>query len=756
MSEESKMDEFNNEQEGTSSHTEIVTNQHYKKLAMVFFLVDLSNLSHDEEYLNKVNGVLKNLVDKLKEAQLYCKDNIEFKISIMTFANHSQWLVSPTLISDYSFDKIVCIDEPTSSANALDELNNKLSRREYMKYYGKLSAPMIFLFSQKICDNYDGYQEPLNNLLANKWFEFASRYAVIIDKDESKFQPHYFLSRFVSDKSDGIIGISDIRNIDFIPKSIHTTSLGSSYSNPTVTMDSSFSMSSDDLNLRKEMDDLANTLFGDAYFIVDESGTVHLSEEKKPVDPAAEARRKLREQLLQGSSEIVITGDGNVSQESNRYINEDHPKGHIHASEEKKPVDPAAEARRKLREQLLQGSSEIVITGNGNVFQENNRYIDEDDPRGHIHVPKGKLAGGSSVQCRKCGNVYWEHHKYCPECGTKQITQQRSDFQINKVNFSATAPRRLSREAYNIIHLLVYEDEYRSIVNGIIQDKETPQREIPGGIISLADEAIVKIVLNSPDFEMDYVEERAWKGRYIDFSIPIRLPNDFKQRKVTFQTIVYIDGIIATKLSFVVKCGAFRQQKISISREDILSAFISYASQDRSRAAMVVQGIRKARPDMDIFFDVETLRSGEDWENTIHQEIGNRDILYLFWSSFAKQSKWVDNEWRYAYSINGEDGIEPVPLEPAWSCPPPEELKNKHFNDNLLYIINQEAPVSRNIMPSRMSAPEEEIKIDKDYLISKMAELKELLDIGLYTSEEYETDRKALLESYRKQQHFLN
>ena len=45
---------------------------------------------------------------------------------------------------------------------------------------------------------------------------------------------------------------------------------------------------------------------------------------------------------------------------------------------------------------------------------------------------------------------------------------------------------------------------------------------------------------------------------------------------------------------------------------------------------------------------------------------------------------------------------------------------------------------------------------DKDYLISKMAELKELLDIGLYTSEEYETDRKALLESYRKQQHFLN
>lgn len=37
-----------------------------------------------------------------------------------------------------------------------------------------------------------------------------------------------------------------------------------------------------------------------------------------------------------------------------------------------------------------------------------------------------------------------------------------------------------------------------------------------------------------------------------------------------------------------------------------------------------------------------------------------------------------------------------------------------------------------------------------------MTELKELLEIGLYTPEEYEVDRKALLESYRKQQHFGN
>lgn len=39
---------------------------------------------------------------------------------------------------------------------------------------------------------------------------------------------------------------------------------------------------------------------------------------------------------------------------------------------------------------------------------------------------------------------------------------------------------------------------------------------------------------------------------------------------------------------------------------EILSAFVSYASQDRNRVAMIIQGMQKARLDMDVFFDVES------------------------------------------------------------------------------------------------------------------------------------------------------
>ena len=151
---------------------------------------------------------------------------------------------------------------------------------------------------------------------------------------------------------------------------------------------------------------------------------------------------------------------------------------------------------------------------------------------------------------------------------------------------------------------------------------------------------------------------------------------------------VYIDGVIATRLKFIVRCFSLLEQKISVSREDVLSAFVSYASEDRDRVATIIQGMQKARPDMDVFFDVDSLRSGEGWEQALQREISQRDVLYLCWSQNARRSQWVDTEWRYAYSQKGEDGIEPIPIDPPDVCPPPKELSGKHFNDRLLYIIN--------------------------------------------------------------------
>lgn len=260
---------------------------------------------------------------------------------------------------------------------------------------------------------------------------------------------------------------------------------------------------------------------------------------------------------------------------------------------------------------------------------------------------------------------------------------------LRKVQFSAVAPKTMVKGDYTMIDIVMYEDAFRYTVDLLMKDADEPVREIRSGVLKVQDGAVIRICLTSPDIDIEDNEEvRQWQGDYLEFSFAVFLPERYRKRQILFYAKVYVNDIIAAKLKFIVKCFSFREQKISVSREDVLSAFISYASQDRERVAAIIQGMKKVRPDMDVFFDVDSLRSGEDWEKALHYEIEKRDILFLCWSHFARQSKWVDAEWRYAMEQKGIDCIEPVPIEPPNICPPPDELKQKHFNDKLLYIIN--------------------------------------------------------------------
>lgn len=351
------------------------------------------------------------------------------------------------------------------------------------------------------------------------------------------------------------------------------------------------------------------------------------------------------------------------------------------------------EQRRVVSEVLRSGrlveksNKDNVITGEDNepaldIFGDSG-----DEP---IQVLDGKLAGGIQ-HCRVCDNPLACGANFCSFCGSK-VAIDKSDIEMKKVQFSAVAPKTFIKGDYTVINIVMYENSFRHVVDELLNEAENPVQETKSGVLKVHDGAKVRIVLSSPDIEIDDNEEiQNWQGDYLNFSFVVVLPKQYKKRQILFNANVYVDDVIATKLKFIVKCSSFCEQKISVSRDDVLSAFVSYASQDRTRVAAIIQGMKKARPDLDVFFDVDSLRSGEDWERTLHYEIEKRDILFLCWSHFARQSKWVDEEWRYALAHKGIECIEPVPIEPPGVCPPPDELKSKHFNDKLLYIINVES-----------------------------------------------------------------
>lgn len=363
-----------------------------------------------------------------------------------------------------------------------------------------------------------------------------------------------------------------------------------------------------------------------------------------------------------------------------------------------------ADAIAALRAQLADGG-ETMVNADGTIINPSTqsgsgdgfKLIDmacvagddtsEWDDGNSIRVPDGKLAGGHGM-CGICGNVFNQVTNYCPECGTKVIIEKPA-VTLDKVQFSAVAPKTFVKGDYSVIEILMYEETFRHVVQEAIDNVDDPVKETKSGFLTAEREAKITVMISSPDFEIeDNTESQIWKGGYLSFSFAVEVPEQYKKRQILFVASVYINDIIATRLKFVAKCKSLIEQKIEVTREDVLSAFISYASQDRNRVAMIIQGMKKARPDMDIFFDVDSLRSGDDWEKALWREIDKRDVLFLCWSKYARDSKWVDAEWRYAFKNKGPDSIEPVPIDPPGSCPPPDELSRKHFNDKLLYIIN--------------------------------------------------------------------
>ena len=274
-------------------------------------------------------------------------------------------------------------------------------------------------------------------------------------------------------------------------------------------------------------------------------------------------------------------------------------------------------------------------------------------------------------------------------------------YPLNQVEFSAVTPKKIQKGDYGLIDIYMYEPTWRYIVDEKIQhDKEQMSnneiQEARSGLLEATGGSKVHIVLTSPNIDViDNEETQIWHGGYLHFAFDFKLPKEYQEKQVLMIARVYIDDVVMTRLKMIISCNNNDKKadcsSIDIKKEDITSAFVSYASQDRRHVATIIQGMKKINPDLDIFFDVDNLRSGDNWEESLYREIDKRDILFLCWSHFARDSEWVNAEWHYALMQKGIDSIEPVPIEPPDVCPPPKELQQKHFNDKLLFIINSKS-----------------------------------------------------------------
>ncbi len=349
------------------------------------------------------------------------------------------------------------------------------------------------------------------------------------------------------------------------------------------------------------------------------------------------------------------------------------------------PMIECATYCKTMAAEFSQNKANSILNCVGNLSLGEEFYRATDDYKNHSQLEAGVLLEVSK-SLNDAARAFCETEAQITSFLKKDFEEPRKKLNVSNVQFSAVSSRKVENGDYIMIDIFMYEDEFRYVVDQALNEDNT--KETNGGYNSAAIDSNVRIVLTSSDIEItEPVEERIWKGKYQSFSFAVEVPDDYSKKQILFNANIYIDGVITTRLKILVACSQPSITRLEVSRQDILSAFVSYASQDRNRVASIIQGMKKARPDLDVFFDVESLRSGQAWENALKKEIENRDVLFLCWSEAASKSKWVDMEWRYALSFKGEEAIEPIPIDSPDICPPPTELQGKHFNDKMLYII---------------------------------------------------------------------
>ncbi len=203
--------------------------------------------------------------------------------------------------------------------------------------------------------------------------------------------------------------------------------------------------------------------------------------------------------------------------------------------------------------------------------------------------------------------------------------------------------------------------------------------------------------LSIPKLEVDDpIEQLIWNGRADSVQFGVTVPLALTQRTVIGTVTVSQNSIpighLKFKLSITPAASSTSKEPQPVGEAAHLyrKAFVSYSSLDRKEVLKRVQAL--AITGIEVFQDVLNLEPGDRWEQKLYRHIDECDLFLLFWSTAAKESKWVLKEVLYALQRQGKDGLHPpeiipVILEGPPPVSPPNELQHLHFNDKLLYLI---------------------------------------------------------------------
>lgn len=147
----------------------------------LFFIVDTSG-SMNGEKIAAVNTAIREVLPEIADISSENAD-AQIKVACLQFASDVQWLFKPADVEGLTWTDLNA-GGMTVMGEAFNELNKKLSRKEFLDSPTGNFAPVLFLMSDG--QPTDEYRKALDSLRENRWFKVAIRVAIAIGDDADK------------------------------------------------------------------------------------------------------------------------------------------------------------------------------------------------------------------------------------------------------------------------------------------------------------------------------------------------------------------------------------------------------------------------------------------------------------------------------------------------------------------------------------------------------------------------------------------
>jgi hypothetical protein len=144
----------------------------------------------------------------------------------------------------------------------------------------------------------------------------------------------------------------------------------------------------------------------------------------------------------------------------------------------------------------------------------------------------------------------------------------------------------------------------------------------------------MSVTVTVPGFTPERTTETLWwTGEIATCSFALAVPRDASAGAHVGRAEVHVSGLRVVTLLFQIDVAAVvNPTPIDVTSQvsRLRTAFASYATEDRQTVLGRIQGMLSVMTDLDVFFDVMSLRSGERWMERLRQEIESRDAFLPF------------------------------------------------------------------------------------------------------------------------------